>query len=381
MEISIRASNGPRSRLRQWARRKSLEDILRCGGHSRDFSGSRAEYITVRLRLLSLAFALLALAWIPIDALFLDDAAFSSILTLRAGFSAGFLALALWSGYKQRLWAARLRLAGLVVIPAIFFIGSRQVLGETGHETGVLVGYSFLPFLMVALAGIFPLTLLEGALYALSVGVVKVASEYYFGTLFDIHTLGQIWLLGLLAVIALWAELAQLHMLLALYREATRDALTGLVNRRPLTRWLEGEVKRARGEHRPLTLLLFDLDLFKKINDTHGHLAGDSVLARFAALLTAQLPDPELVGRWGGEEFLAALPNLHAHEAHELAEAIRAACHNQLVESPEGESVRFTVSIGVAEMREGEGLNDLLSRVDNGLYAAKAGGRDMVVMA
>ena len=375
------ASVGTRSRIRQWARRKSLEDILRCTGHSRDFSGSRAEYITVRLRLLSLAFALLALAWIPVDMLFIDEAALPAILALRLGFSAGFLGLALWSGQRQRLWAARLRLAGLVVIPAIFFIGSRQILGETGNEAGVLVGYSFLPFLMVALAGIFPLTLLEGVVYALTVGVVKVASEYYFGTLFDIHTLGQIWLLGLLAVIALWAELAQLHMLLALYREATRDALTGLVNRRPLTRWLEGELKRTRGEQRPLSLLLFDLDLFKKINDTHGHLAGDSVLARFAALLTERLPDPELAGRWGGEEFLAALPGLRADQAHEVAEAIRAACHQQLVESPEGESVRFTVSIGVAELREGESLGELLSRVDNGLYAAKAGGRDMVVMA
>ncbi|GAB6043191.1 GGDEF domain-containing protein [Endothiovibrio diazotrophicus] len=370
-----------RSRLRQWARRKSLEDIFQCSGHSRDFTGSRAEYITLRLRLLAAAFAVLALAWVPMDALFLDERTFHPILAQRIGFSLGFLFLALWNSHKQTLWAARLRLAGLVLIPAVFFVTSRHVLGEGSTETGVLVGYSFLPYLMVALAGIFPLTLVEGSLYALAVGMVKVGSEAYFGTLWEVHILGEIWLLGLLAVIALWAELAQLHMLLALYREATRDALTGLVNRRPLTRWLEGEVREASDERRTLSLLLFDLDLFKRINDTHGHLAGDSVLARFATLLTERLPEPELVGRWGGEEFLAALPDLSAAEAHTLAEGIRTACHEQIVESPDGKAVRFTVSIGVAELREGESLEELLNRVDNGLYAAKASGRDMVVMA
>ena len=378
------SSGGTRSRLRQWAQRKSLEDIVTCGGHSRDFNGSRAEYITLRLRLISLAFAVLAVLWIPIDALFLDADTYHQILRLRAGFSAGFLLLAVWKFAPKSLRMARLRLGLFVLIPALFFVASRVVLGEASageHEAGVMVGYTFLPFVMVALLGIFPLTLLEGAIYALTIGAVKVGSELYFGTLFDLHTLGQIWLLGLLVVIALWAELAQLHMLLALYREATRDALTGLVNRRPLTRWLEAEVSDARTGERPLTLLLFDLDLFKKINDTHGHLAGDAVLERFARLLTEHLPDPELVGRWGGEEFLAALPEMDAEAGHALAEAIRAACHQELVESQEAEGVRFTVSIGVAEMRAGEGLSELLNRVDNGLYAAKASGRDMVVMA
>lgn len=202
-----------------------------------------------------------------------------------------------------------------------------------------------------------------------------------FGTPLTVRAFGDIWLMGLLAGIAMWPELAQLHMLLQLYREATRDALTGLVNRAVLTKWLDLEVARAHDRTRPLSVLLLDLDLFKRINDTYGHLAGDMVLQVFARLMMREMPGINLIGRYGGEEFLAILPGRNAQQALDLANRIRASCHKARVRGPDDQIIGFTVSIGVATLEEGEDAEALLQRVDKGLYRAKEAGRDLAVVA
>lgn len=371
----------PQAGLRDWLMRTTLQDLMISQNHSRDFNGSRAEYIYLRVRLLSFVFAFLAPLWIPIDLVLLSGPGFQQMLLLRLTFSGLFLLLGLWTAQPHNLNLARLRVALFVAIPGVFYIGSRIVLGGDVPDAGILMGYTFLPYLIVSLLALFPFTLSEGLAYATALVLVVVGTELAFDALFTVRAFGEIWLLGLLAGIAMWAQLAQLHMLLQLYREATRDALTGLVNRAVLTKWLDLEVARARDTQRPLSVLLLDLDLFKRINDTYGHLAGDLVLQVFGRLMIRELPGINLIGRYGGEEFLAILPGKSEQQALELANRIRAACHKARVRGPDNQSIGFTVSIGVATLEPKEDTITLLQRVDKGLYRAKEAGRDLAVVA
>ena len=368
--------------LRRWLATllRPPEEILYPGQHSRDFNGSRAEYIYLRQRLLSWVFAILALIWIPVDALSLEPEVFRPILLLRLLFAGTFLALALWTGGPMSIGLARARMAAFVLVPGAFFIASLSILGAEIEQIGPAMGYGFLPFVMLATLAVFPLTVLESLFYLLGVGLVFLLGRALGGVLLSPSTLHDAWLLGLLAGMALWVQVAQIHMLLRLYREATRDALTGLVNRRVLARWLDVELARREQSDAPLSVMLFDLDLFKRINDTHGHLAGDRVLRAFAALLAQSCGEHgRLAGRYGGEEFLVILPGEDAGRARELAERIRAACEEVVLLGSGGEALRFTTSVGVAEHRRGESTEEFLSRVDGGLYSAKEAGRNLVV--
>lgn len=252
-------------------------------------------------------------------------------------------------------------------------------MGGSIEQEGIIAGYSFLPFLLVVFLAIFPLTLIEGLIYASTIIGVFLFSEFFNVGTFTIKSLGEIWLLVLLSGIAMWAQMAQLHMLLSLYREATRDALTGLVNRRVLTVWLKRGILEARANNTPLSVLLFDLDLFKKINDTYGHLTGDAVLQSFSKLLSQQIFNRNLIGRYGGEEFLAILPGKNEDWATEMAERIRKNCRNLKLQSIDGDSIQLTVSVGVTELNASDDTQSLLNRVDKGLYLAKESGRDLVV--
>lgn len=368
------------ARLREMIYSVHLQDIFSTALHSRDFDASRAEYITLRMRLLAFLFAVLAPLWIPIDYFVLDSATFSRMLLLRLSFSAALLLLSRWGSEPHNLRLARLRILLFIAIPGLFFLLSHLLLDMGIKENGVLAGYDFLPFLIMALLGVVPLTLLEGLTFCGLLTGFFIITEISGGTLLTLHSLGDLWLLLLLAVIAMWVQMSQLHMLLRLYREATRDALTGLVNRRVLA----AHLRQLVSEHseRPLSLLIFDLDLFKRINDTWGHTAGDKVLQAFAEILRRHCRSSDLVGRFGGEEFLAILPDTSLEEAREVAENIRRDCSlSQIRVEGAEQPIQFTTSIGVAERHPGEAADELLSRVDEGLYRAKTAGRDIVSVA
>ncbi len=370
-----------RRKLHSMLRRVNPQDIFSTRFHSRDFRSSRAEYISVRVRTLALVFALLAPLWIPIDYAVMENHAFKQFLVLRLSFSAAFLALALWGTQCSQLAAARLRLALFIIIPGLFYLASHAILPNSGADNAILLGYSFLPLLIMALMTIVPLTVLEGVLYLSLIVAIFIATQLLDNSLFNLASLGQLWLLLLLGMVALWVEITQLHMLMRLYREATRDALTGLVNRRVLSTRIEMEQAMHSNNGNALCVLLFDLDLFKRVNDTHGHHTGDMVLQAFAGILEEHCRDNVVAGRYGGEEFLAILPHYTVAEAKELAEKIRAACHTITVCSADNEEVHFTTSVGVAQLKSMESSQGLLARVDEGLYQAKAAGRDFVAVA
>ncbi len=164
---------------------------------------------------------------------------------------------------------------------------------------------------------------------------------------------------------------AQGRRLEALLRE---DNLTGLLNRRAILTHLAGTVSGARRHGHPLSVAIVDLDNFKQINDTHGHQTGDEVLLAAVHAMRARLRAEDQLGRLGGEEFLALLPDTGARAAAHVAEQLR----EQVAGAPT--PVPVTVSVGVATWA-GESPEELLRRADEALYAAKHGGRDRVMAA
>ncbi|HEY8536776.1 MAG TPA: diguanylate cyclase [Vicinamibacterales bacterium] len=160
----------------------------------------------------------------------------------------------------------------------------------------------------------------------------------------------------------------------ALSRLALTDPVTGLANRRGGEEALAREVARARRTGSPLSLVLFDIDRFKSINDQAGHAVGDRVLRGISEILSTSQRGSDLAMRWGGEEFLVLLPDVGLHGARVFAERVRENVQN--LEIPE--AGRITVSAGVAELSADEDPAAALARADANLYRAKAGGRNRV---
>jgi diguanylate cyclase (GGDEF)-like protein/PAS domain S-box-containing protein len=165
-----------------------------------------------------------------------------------------------------------------------------------------------------------------------------------------------------------------------LMRQATTDFLTGIANRREYIHLSERELSRAKRHDTPLAALSMDIDHFKRINDTYGHVAGDEVLRRLAKVVQANLREHDVFGRIGGEEFAVTLIECPMPEALEIAERLRLALSKTLT-GEAGRGARFTVSIGVAGMAGGDSLDCLLARADDALYAAKRSGRNKVMVA
>jgi diguanylate cyclase (GGDEF)-like protein/PAS domain S-box-containing protein len=150
--------------------------------------------------------------------------------------------------------------------------------------------------------------------------------------------------------------------------QAQTDGLTGLINRRTL----ETELRALLRQGRPFALALADLDHFKRLNDTHGHEEGDRSLRLFSHVVRQVLRDDDLVARWGGEEFLIALPDADADAAVEVMDRIR----GNLARTLDGGQVRFTASFGVTDSTAATSLQELIQLADVGLYLSKAAGRD-----
>ncbi len=174
-----------------------------------------------------------------------------------------------------------------------------------------------------------------------------------------------------------------------LVRSGFTDALTGWHNRRYLESRLREEVARCRRESGALTCLMIDVDHFKRVNDRHGHLAGDEVLREVARRMAGAVRGSDVTARFGGEEFVILLPGTHHEAGGVLAERIRRAVADEGVRvTGAAEPLSVTVSIGVAEHRpgaDGEDLDrageQLLARADAALYDAKSGGRNSVALA
>ncbi len=182
----------------------------------------------------------------------------------------------------------------------------------------------------------------------------------------------------------LWAAIALLEERV---EERTRelaalsvtDALTRIKNRRGLMDSLEQEMQRSHRYQQPLSILLIDLDNFKAINDQFGHNGGDAVLIATARILTGISRSADVVGRYGGEEFLAILPQTSEEEALQLGQRLCQEVAANRVSMNQRE-IAFTCSIGITELSPTDNRDELLQRADQGLYEAKRRGKNQIIL-
>jgi diguanylate cyclase (GGDEF)-like protein len=161
--------------------------------------------------------------------------------------------------------------------------------------------------------------------------------------------------------------------------QATHDGLTGVWNRKAVLDLLHREFEQAARDNRRIGIMMLDADHFKRINDIHGHLAGDAVLQQFAHRIQDSLRSYDLIGRYGGEEFLAILPNCEGGELSNCAERVRAAIGGDPILA-EGTPLAVTVSIGTAVLDPlHNSEKEALAAADSALYEAKYAGRNRVV--
>jgi len=176
-----------------------------------------------------------------------------------------------------------------------------------------------------------------------------------------------------------WMENQYLHHELA--RQAARDSLTGMLNRGSFMAEFERELARVRRGAGALSLAMFDLDLFKQLNDAHGHPAGDEVLRNVAASMQASIRQPDILGRYGGEEFALIMPDTDTEAAMRVAERIRAEVQTRGVQWQD-QRLSITISGGIASYGlHGQSGDALIAAADAALYAAKRTGRNRVLLA
>jgi diguanylate cyclase (GGDEF)-like protein len=358
--------------------RTPLEVLRRGCTLDEPYHRQQGELIRRRVSSLAAAVGVLALAWIPIDLLSLQADEYVPIALLRLLLAAALAALVVNLRRLRPLFA----LAACIALQCAGFAAMQACLQQ--ESVGVLrVGYGLFPFVVAVQLAIFPLPWSCTLRLALPI-VLPVAASIFSGELGNGPALwNELWLLALLLALAAWSSDAQLSLmreLLHARRDASHDALTGLFNRRAAAERLALERARATRLYTPLSVLMLDIDHFKRINDRWGHAAGDRILLALADVLRHGLRASDLCVRHGGEEFLVILPGDSATQAFEGAERIRNEVA-QLEVPLDGGIESITVSIGIATFDGIESGGQLIARADAALYRAKQNGRNRSIAA
>ncbi len=161
-----------------------------------------------------------------------------------------------------------------------------------------------------------------------------------------------------------------------IYDQAIRDSKTGLYNNYFFQTILEMELDKARRDEQDLSLYMMDIDFFKKLNDTYGHLVGDKLLAQLASVIKGQIRKSDVAARFGGEEFTILFPESSLNQAKRLTIRLNEA----IKEDPLLREYNLTTSGGLTHYREGDSSESIIERVDRGLYQAKDEGRDRFII-
>ena len=355
-----------------------IEDLISTQHHSADFKDTRADYIVLRLRLLVFFYAVAIPLWIPFDYLLLRHEHFIGMLLPRFLMTVLLLLIGRLTLRSSTCNQAHFLLALTFASSGAFYFTTMQILNQRVSEIP-LAGYSLMPLLVVSMLGVFPLTLDWGIALITMIMCFFLGLEYSQNQLMTADTFNMLWMFLMLGGISLWVQSSHLLMLLRLYRESTSDPLTGLINRRVLMKRLTSEIAHLSERDTSFCIMMFDLDRFKRINDNYGHLVGDKVLKTTANILQSGIREHDIVARFGGEEFVAVLPNCRKEEAVEIAERIRAAYYCTHLTAPNGDDIQLSTSVGVTEYEPGEAIELTLNRVDEMLYKAKEMGRNRVI--
>ena len=294
----------------------------------------------------------------------------------------GAVMLLTWRGHLRYAELALLSVGGGVLIERLHFtqgIGRIAAI-PVADAYELMIWFPCVYVFAYLLLGLRPALLFNLGLLAASMAVLRNwlipgAGEFYHPDLTEFYV-GQF---GAIIVLYAFAHLkdrflATHRMAVDLRSFAETDFLTGIANRRAVTQGLERELERAARDGSPLAVVLLDLDLFKRINDTHGHDEGDRALRRVSMLIDRNRRQTDVFGRWGGEEFLLITPGLGLQHAVEAADRLR-----RLIETSGGpRCIQVTASFGVSEYRPGDGIATLVKRADEGLMRAKRAGRNRV---
>lgn len=330
----------------------------------------------------ALLWAIVVPLWIPLDLLLVGGTAGHRLALGRLVVTV-LLATGAWlCRCPPEVHSTRRALAVLFGAPLLYFmlivpaIVHTPVLSATGKA--LVETYQFIPLLIAASIGLLPVTVLEGLAVAGACLLATVIGRYGLGDaiLSNSAALGQLWILFVAALIGILAGVSQTALLLQNFRDAVTDSLTRLLNRRAGVNLLALQWQQALRDHKPLSVALIDIDHFKRINDIHGHEAGDRALIDFATRLQGALRAGDALVRWGGEEFLAVLPGAAKHDA---AQRLQQLLHAQTWRGPGGEPLTF--SAGIAEQGHDAPASPkaLVALADQRMYQAKAAGRAAVL--
>ncbi|PWC34401.1 GGDEF domain-containing protein [Azospirillum sp. TSO35-2] len=366
--------------LAAFVRGDELPDLIHPAGHTPILHRRRAAMIQSRVRMVAMVFGVLTPLWIAIDVTVFDWSLAVWLIALRLAASAAFLTLAFDRRSCEDLAGAWRRLAALLAIPTLFFAISHPLLYGQGMDDlriAVSAGYGYLPFVMVAGLSVFPLTAVEGAVFAAPMLAAHLAAGFYGSLVMPFPSyISALWLLALIAVVATLAAISQLHFMVALLEQASHDALTGAFSRRIGEELLKLQVAHAERAAQPLSAIFVDLDDFKAVNDRFGHDEGDRVLRHAANTIRSLLRQSDALVRWGGEEFLVIMPDTPVEGAMIAVERMRRAGFGK---RPDGASQ--TASIGIAEQNVDRPADweALVELADHRMYRAKQDGKNRVV--
>ncbi|WP_325892458.1 GGDEF domain-containing protein [Grimontia sp. NTOU-MAR1] len=354
-----------------------LGELLTAKHHASAFSTTRATYLRIRIVALCYLWAALCVLWIPVDALLLDQAS-APLAILRLKLSAVLFFIGWLTSQRSTLNACRNAIFALVVSLNLFYVLTNHALGYPHSIDAFSYCYNLLPFVYVVILTILPLTVKESVCVMLIIAVSQIYVDAQSGALLSFETFTLYWLQTVVSFLVIWAQTSKLHMMLRLYRHATLDPLTGIYNRRMLLRLAKRDFENTRTKSRPYSVLLMDLDRFKRVNDRYGHHAGDIVLQAFTQAVQETQRKSDIFGRFGGEEFILFLPKCSADNAQHVANRIMARVRDMRIEVDGlSEPLKVTTSIGIStSLCKDDDLSVILEQADQALFKAKNSGRD-----
>ncbi len=361
---------------------RQLIEMLTPAGRSIHLRRHAASVIIARVRLIAALFAILVPLFGMVDLLVFPIELAVKLIALRFAAAGIFVALA-WPHDVSAAHPYRHGIALLVcllLVPPLFHFfssGWLQAHTHTPMQQFIALLYGYLPMIVLGGLAIFPLTAIESLLLSLPVILTSLFTLLFHGqTLGLVEHGGALWFMIMMLGVAMFSGMSQCHYMATLVHKAMHDPLTGAYTRQSGEEALSLLMRLSALSGNPLTLAFIDLDRFKAINDTYGHEAGDFCLKTLAERLQTTLRRSDLLIRWGGEEFVAVLPDTPIERAPILFERLR---QQGFGTRPDGSPL--TASIGVAHSHEpgGNAWEMLIHRADERMYQAKSGGRDRIV--
>jgi len=336
-------------------------------------------YIIGRVQLVAFAFAIFIPLWAIIDYFTFPWPQWAILTGMRVGSSAILFVLAWPWKIEATPRNAFVMMSALLLGPPAFYLASLPLF--SGLELDLmgriaLSLYGLLPYIILAGLSVFPLTVIECIVFGVPVLALTAFGGYLSAGFSWESYIGNLWLAILIFGVSMFAGVSNLRYMIALVSRASLDPLTNTYTRRSGSEIIDMQFRVSTRQDAPFTVIFFDLDHFKSVNDTYGHDEGDKTLCMFTQNLRGLLRGSDTIVRWGGEEFLVALPNTDIDGARLVVGRI---IQQWFGTRPDGD--KLTASIGVSERRT-DALEDwpaLVELADKRMYEAKESGRKRAV--